>query len=263
MPSSILTPGRTPGRPARWLGVWAHPDDEAYLSAGAMDRTVRAGGRVSLVALTDGEAGFAPDDPRPAPERRRLRRAELGAAMATIGVHDLHLLGAPDGGLPEADPQPLEDALVAVIRTVRPDVVLTFGPDGITGHPDHIVTGRLATRAWHRAGLGELRYAAKTQAWLDGWRDLHDRYGVWMTGEPTGVPAGEVGLVVDLDGDELARKRRVLSAHASQTGPLAQAMGEQTYRDWVRQETFRRPTLSEIASAVRDLRPAGRIGALR
>ena len=72
-------------RPRHLLGVWAHPDDEAYLSAGLMARTVDQGGRVTVVALTDGEAGFPADDRRPTHERARQRRRELLTAMAGSG----------------------------------------------------------------------------------------------------------------------------------------------------------------------------------
>ena len=79
-----MTSNHTPAAPPRsLLGLWAHPDDESYLSAGLMDRVLRAGGRVTVVILTDGEAGFAADDPRPVEERRALRRVFVRRSNAT------------------------------------------------------------------------------------------------------------------------------------------------------------------------------------
>ncbi len=245
-----------PPTPRRLLGVWAHPDDEAYLSAGLMARTVEAGGHVTLLTLTDGEAGFPDDDPRSADERSRHRRRELRSAMATIGVDDVRFLGVADGAL-SSSPGDLEvAAIISVMHEVRPDVVVTFGPDGITGHDDHVANWRLATRAWGACPSGELWYAAKTDAWLDEWRDLHVEFGVWMTEEPTGVRDDEVELVVDLAGEDLDRKRAVLAAHASQTDGLAAAFGEDRYRSWIGQETFRRPTEDELDLFTADSRPA-------
>jgi LmbE family N-acetylglucosaminyl deacetylase len=66
----LLQPATPPRRP---LGIWAHPDDEAYLSAGLMARTTDAGGHVTCVTATMGEHGFAADDPRSPTERARLR----------------------------------------------------------------------------------------------------------------------------------------------------------------------------------------------
>jgi LmbE family N-acetylglucosaminyl deacetylase len=251
--TTLLAPDRTTRYRAwspakRLLGIWSHPDDEAYLAAGLMDETRRAGGRVTLLTVTDGELGFPADDARPPTERRRQRRRELHAAMATIGVHDIRLLGIADGGVSQASERDLIRSFRAVMADVRPDVIVTFGPDGITGHPDHVATSRLATAAWLEHGEGELWYAAKTVAWLDEWRWLHDRFGMWMTEEPTGVVYDDIEVDLVLRANQLRRKRAVLARHASQTAAVAEAMGEAEYRRWIGQETFRRPTETELAA---------------
>ena len=178
--------------PLRLLGVWAHPDDESYLSAGLMAQTAASGGHVTVMTLTDGEQGFPDDDPWPANLRSVERRSELRSAMQTAGVHDIRTLGLPDGQVAEAPAHAVVAQIAAVIADVRPDVVVTFGPDGITGHDDHVANCRLATAAWMQAGMGELWYAAKTEAWLDRWRDRHDAFGIWMTEEPTGVAEEDI-----------------------------------------------------------------------
>lgn len=234
------------GRARRLLGVWAHPDDEAYLSAGLMARTIAAGGEVTIVALSDGEAGFADDDGRPISERARVRRAELVDAMATIGVTDVRFAGLPDGELSRFG-NTMTSMTRDLLRWIEPDVTVTFGPDGMTGHPDHVANSWAVTRAWTEIGQGELWYAAKSQDWLDRWRPTHDEFGVWMAGEPRGVEPLDAVFTADLAGDELDTKRAVLAAHASQTAGLAAALGEPSYREWISQESFRRPTASELA----------------
>lgn len=234
--------------PQRLLGIWAHPDDEAYLAAGLMARTVDNGGEVTLLALTDGEEGFPSDDPRPALDRAKQRRSELRAAMATIGVTDVRFLGIPDGAVAHCDKPSVVDAIYRLIDDVNPDVIVTFGPDGITGHEDHIANSELVTQAWLENRCGELWYAAKTTDWLDSWRDLHDQFGVWMTEEPTGVAGDEIEFIVDMQGAELSRKRAVLAAHESQTAGLSAAFGEDRYRRWISEEAFRFPTETELAS---------------
>ncbi|MGA9278643.1 PIG-L deacetylase family protein [Ilumatobacter sp.] len=239
------SPLHTSVNQTRVLGVWAHPDDEAYLSAGLMARTIVGGGQVTVVAITDGEDGFPADDTRPREQRAAQRRRELRAAMEVIGVQDVRFLGVPDGGVANAPREVLVDRIADIIRDVRPDVIVTFGPDGVTGHPDHVANSARATEAWENAGIGDLWYAAKTDEWLDEWRDLHDEFGVWMTEEPTGVRRDEVEEVVDLVGAELDAKRAVLSEHRSQTDGLSRAFGEERYRRWIRQETFRRPNIND------------------
>lgn len=235
--------------PHRLLGVWSHPDDEAYLAAGLMARHVEAGGSVALVVLTDGEAGFGPNDPRTATERAALRRDEMRSAMAEIGVDDIRFLGYPDGGLSNVPAETLTNHIEAAIRTVQPDVITTFGPDGITGHDDHVATYELTTKAWLRCPIGQLWYAAKTTDWLDDWRDLHDAFDVWMTEEPTGVSSDEIEFVIDLAGSELDRKRSVLARHGSQTNGISNAFGETQYMRWIAEEAFRLPSHLELFNA--------------
>ncbi len=232
--------------PARLLGVWAHPDDEAYLASGLMRRVIAHGGTVTVVAITDGELGFGPDDQRSAAERSAQRRAEMRDAMGVIGVRDIRFLGLPDGGVADQPAGRLSRRIAAVIREIAPDVITTFGPDGVTGHQDHIAAGAATTSAWLGTGTGDLWYAAKTNEWLTRWRREHDELGIWMTQEPTGYEADELTTVVDLDGGELGLKRRVLSGHASQTAAVAAAFGESAYLEWVDQESFRRPTAAEL-----------------
>jgi LmbE family N-acetylglucosaminyl deacetylase len=239
--------------PRRLLGVWAHPDDEAYLSAGLMDQVVASGGSVTIVTMTDGEHGFPDSDPRPVDVRSAQRRGELREAMATIGVRDIRFLGIEDGQLATVPQDLLAARVASVMRHVKPDLVVTFGPDGITGHDDHIANSSIATAAWKMAGTGELWYAAKTESWLSKWRKQHDQFGLWMTEEPTGVPNEMAKHVIDLAGAKLDAKRAVLGAHRSQTQMVVELFGEAAYREWICQETFRAPTAQELLAADKTL----------
>ncbi len=240
-----------PKLPRRLLGVWAHPDDEAYLSADLMARTVEAGGSVTLITLTDGEGGFADDDRRPLPTKAAQRRAELTEAMAEIGVRDIRFLGVADGGVSDHRSSPLVDRIARTMRSVNPDVVATFGPDGITGHPDHVACSLLVTRAWCETRIGELWYATKSNEWLARWQDLHRRLGVIMTddGQATDLGRDDVEFQLDIDGERLTAKRRVLAAHRCQTELVAGFMGEKTYLEWIAEECFRTPTEAELFDA--------------
>ena len=237
--------------PQRLLGVWAHPDDEAYLAADLMARTVESGGSVTLITITDGEGGFPAEDGRTLAAKAAQRRAELTEAMAVIGVRDIRFLGVADGEVSDHRSSPLVDRIARTIRAMTPDVITTFGPDGITGHPDHVACSRLVTRAWSETRIGELWYATKSGEWLDRWDDLHRSLGVIMTddGDTTGLGSADVEFRLEIGGDDLARKRRVLGAHRSQTEMIAGAMGEDNYLEWIAEECFRRPTEAEVFDA--------------
>jgi LmbE family N-acetylglucosaminyl deacetylase len=83
------------------LGVWAHPDDEAFLTGGLMAEAVRNGRRVVLLTATKGELGIQDPDRWPPEKLPEIREAELKASLAFLGVKEHHWLGYPDGGCPQ------------------------------------------------------------------------------------------------------------------------------------------------------------------
>ena len=230
------------------LGVWAHPDDETYLSAGLMLRLARSGARVVCLTATRGEQGG--DGSESTATLAARRTGELAAALGHLGVHESIVLDFPDGGCDGLDAQGVA-AVAAVMADVRPDLVVTFGPDGITGHPDHVAVSRWTTQAWQQQSpTGSLLYATTTPDFVQRHDAMHRRVGVFPPGYPQPSLPGEVLFGVDLDRAELAVKRAALGAHASQTDSLAAHMGETAFTDWWASESFRRPRPIELAARV-------------
>jgi LmbE family N-acetylglucosaminyl deacetylase len=234
--------------PRRLLGVWAHPDDETYLTAGLMARTIEAGGAVTVLTATCGELGLPAGDGRTAGQRATLRRAEMAEAMAVLGVVDVRYLHHPDGGLAGLTPGWLATEIAACIDQVDPDMIVTFDPSGATGHPDHIAACEATTAAWIDTGTAArpLYYTCQTPAWYDEFRTIHDAIGMWMGPEPAGTPERDVSLRVDLSPAEADRTRVALAGHHSQTQPVAELMGEHQYRRWWQSELLRHPSPAEI-----------------
>jgi LmbE family N-acetylglucosaminyl deacetylase len=218
------------------LGVWAHPDDECYLMSGTALLAASAGSHIACVTATAGEAGETSDEERwPRARLAEIRRGELAAGLAVVGIDDHTWLGLPDGGLDQVDPTVAVPILCDIIDRVRPDTVLTFGRDGMTGHPDHIVVGDWAEQAAATV-LGDRCHvlaATKTPAWLDVFADVN--IGL-IESDPPRTPVEELALALHLDGDLLSRKVQALEAQASQTAALIASMGPSTYRDWVAEE---------------------------
>ena len=134
------------------LAVFAHPDDETSAAAGTLTHYAREGVDIHVVTATRGERGaLGTGDLRIA--RRDLpavREAELRTVLALYGAHPPILLGYRDQALSTADFATLTHDVLQVMAAVRPDVVITFGPSGISGHDDHITIHRAATEAFHR-----------------------------------------------------------------------------------------------------------------
>ena len=134
--------------------IFAHPDDETYATGATLARYAAEGVRCSLYCATDGDAGKTSGIPVSSPEELgRLRRAELQAASAILGIGTIVYGGHGDGQLSQADPDRVIAQIVHLLRTERPDVVVTFGPEGApTQHRDHRAISRLATSAFLLAG---------------------------------------------------------------------------------------------------------------
>ncbi len=135
-------------QPMRLLGVFAHPDDEVFCLGGTLAQWAEAGGETMIISATRGEAGQIQD----ARAARRgtlgaVREQELRAACARLGVRRVACLDYGDGRLAEVDAATLAGHVAASIRDFQPDVVVTFGPDGGYGHPDHIAISAATTQA--------------------------------------------------------------------------------------------------------------------
>ncbi len=221
------------------LAVWAHPDDEAFLSAGLMALAAEAGSRVVCVTATRGEHGTS--DPRrwSAVRLAAVRERELAASLTILGVQEHHWLGIEDGRCASVSPIGPVATISRLIREVAADTVVTFGPDGLTGHSDHRAVSRWTTQAWAVSGArGRLLHATSTARFATRFRAVHDRFALFEPGLPTETPEADVVLRVRLQGDLLDRKIVALRAHASQTAALITAMGEDLFREWCAEESF-------------------------
>ncbi|MBA2289514.1 MAG: PIG-L family deacetylase [Chloroflexia bacterium] len=139
-------------RQHRLLGIFAHPDDESRIVGGTLAKYTSEGVVVSLLFATRGEEGSCGDPPLCTPEELpQVREAELRDACSILGIRDLTILAYRDGSLATVDRAELIGHLVAAIRRIRPQVVLTFGPEGRTLHPDHIAIHEAATAAFELA----------------------------------------------------------------------------------------------------------------
>ena len=129
------------------LAVFAHPDDERVIGP-LLSRLAREGRETHLVIATDGAKGVRDFAKIPAgPELAAARTKEALCAASRLGVRKLHILGLPDGGLASFDVLGrLRTGLAAIIDSVKPAAIITFGPEGGTGHPDHRLVGNVTTQ---------------------------------------------------------------------------------------------------------------------
>ena len=145
-----------PERPLSLATILAHPDDETFGVGGTLIRYTDAGVLCHSLSLTRGEAGQSGRAGAPPIAKERLgeiRAAELAESGRRMGLASATAFAYPDGALADAPAEEVIRDIVRWLRSTRPDVVITWGPDGGYGHPDHIAAGELALRAIALAGV--------------------------------------------------------------------------------------------------------------
>ncbi len=237
----------------RLLACFAHPDDEAFPVGGLLARNVAEGRRVRLVTTTLGEEGEIRQEGSATKETLgEIRRVELSCAVRALGLESHTLLDYRDSGMAgwEANDHPRayinapDEAVVArlvrEIREFRPQVVLTFEPGGLYGHPDHIAVSKHTTQAFELASdlaafpdqiAGGLKphtpqrlfYSARPKGFRLEWANRLRGAGIdFPLPSPEqldqGNPRDEIHLELDLS-DQLDTKMACILCHRTQVAP--------------------------------------------
>ena len=248
--SSLWRPIREREAVRSLMVVVAHPGDEAFGFAGAIATAAAAGAYVVVVCVTRGWYDTRVTDAAPAPGGKNrdvkqaaitwrnvdtVREDELRRSVAMLGVRVVRMLDYAEGELAAADFDRLVGRLVEPIRMHRPDVILTFGPEGVTGDADHVVVSQAVTAAYELAGQ-PLAYEDDIEEDQVAWRAAklyHLVVPSELAAEVIGDrnPGGDYGSsatpTVELAlGDLAGLKLAAISRHVTQTG------SDGAFHDW-------------------------------
>ncbi len=220
--------------PGPLLLVFAHPDDESSSVAGTTLKYTQRGISVDLICATRGEKGTRLDVP-PDVDTATAREAGLRVAAGIMGIRDIYLLGYVDGDLEKADAGEVTNRIMDIMRKVQPEVVITFGPDGISGHPDHKAISRATTAAFEMltesgSGPRKLYYVTIPESTLT--EIENEDFDIVKT-----RPDDEVTTTINIAG-YLDTKLRALEAHGSQQDArwLAKMMRQAGKASWAGRE---------------------------
>lgn len=188
-----------------YMLVVAHPDDSEFSSAGTVARLKDAGKRVVLIQVTSGDKGSPERDIDPV-ELAQRREAEQREASRRLGMDEIVFLRCPDGALmPDLE---LREKIVRMIRTHKPDVIITHDPfRPYALHPDHRAVGLATTDAVYPTARDALYFPEHLQDGLEP----HKTAEIWFFGPE------HPDKIVDITGT-FARKMEALRAHESQVG---------------------------------------------
>ena len=216
--------------PRRILAIFAHPDDETSVAGGTIARSVQEGAEVTVVTATRGEWGTLGTGGMTIPreELPAVREAELRAVMQLYGAHPPVFLGYEDAKMAEVHLAPVVQQVAAQMQRVRPDVVITWGPTGMSRHPDHIAVHRAAVKAFHA-------YAASVPACLFYAAlppEVARRFEAELDG-PEATPTVRIDIT-----RYLATKAQALRIYRSQEDAQAIAVVLEQAPSWTNSEYF-------------------------
>lgn len=211
------------------LTIWAHPDDETFMAGGLLATAVDNGQAVVCVTATRGEAGVQDESRWPAEQLPQIRTAEMEHALQTLGVSTHHWLSYADGQCAEADESEAVQLLATLIDQYKPNTIITFPPDGSTGHSDHKMASSWARKA---AQIAECKpsvyFAVQTQEAYDSFLwVLDEKFNMYFaTDNPVFIPEAACDVLVRLSPECMAIKVAALKAHESQFTKFFDELGD-------------------------------------
>lgn len=203
--------------------IFAHPDDEVFSIGGTIARYASEGVRCDLYCATDGDAGRSSGVAvRSREELAARRRAELEEGARILGFETVRFGGFPDGALGVTDPDVLIGEIVGLLRRWRPQIVITFGPEGApNSHRDHRAISRAATAAFFAARIPTL-YPEHLATGLEAHAAERLFYLAWpapLPSAPLPVMSLPITAEVDIRG-YVEVKRESFLVHATQRDHL-------------------------------------------
>lgn len=205
------------------LFVGAHPDDETFCCGGLLAMAVRNGQRVVCVTATHGEQGVQNESRWPAGQVGIIRTQELDAALKVLGVTEHYWLDYHDGECDKAPEDDASQALAGLIERCGVETVITFGPDGLTGHPDHQTMSRWADAAVHISSRQpHVYHIAQPREPYENYLKAADKELnlFFMTSHPPLVDQEDCAIFLQLNHRSIVQKFRALEVMPSQTTDL-------------------------------------------
>lgn len=228
----------------RMLLLLAHPDDETFGPGGTIAKYASEGVDVYLATATKGQAGMVGDPP--VTDREHLgevRAAELLCAAGILGIRKVSFLGFEDGRLVHTPLERIVEKAVEQIRWVRPHVIVGFGPEGVSRHPDHMVMSQVALEAFE-AAADPTRFSRQLGDGIVPWAPFklyqfeiaQEILALWNV-PLSGVPGGKITTFVDTSA-YVEKKVEAFQCHRTQSKDSHRILSREGYREFARRETY-------------------------
>jgi len=228
----------------RILLLLAHPDDETFGPGGTIAKYSAQGADVYLATATKGQAGMVGEPPITDREHLgEVRAAELLRAAGILGIRKVVFLGFMDGRLAETKREEIVGKAVEQIRWIRPHVLIGFGPEGVSRHPDHVTMCEVALEAFDAAG-DPSRFPEQLVDGIAPWAPFklyqyevaQEILAAWDV-PLAGVPREKITTVIDTSA-WVERKVEAFYCHKTQSRDTTRILEREGYREFARLETY-------------------------
>ncbi|HSX45243.1 MAG TPA: PIG-L family deacetylase [Candidatus Saccharimonadales bacterium] len=200
------------------MSVWAHPDDESFTSAGIMATAVKNGQQVVCITATKGEAGVQDESRWPAAKLGEIRAKEMQAALKKIGITDHYWLNYQDGLCNCVQTREAVAKIKDLIEKYQPDSILTFGPDGITGHTDHQTVSKWVDLATEGKDIKVYHTIEEEDHYQKYMIEADKKFDIYFNiDKPPTRKAKDCDIAYDLPERVIDQKYQALKAMPSQT----------------------------------------------
>ncbi len=188
--------------------IVAHPDDEAFFMSGTIAQYAKQGDKIYLLCATKGEEGeqHKNEDVR---EVHEIRKEELIESTKTLGVKQVFFLGFRDGTLSNNLYHKLADSIIEILKKIKPELIITIEPRGISGHIDHITVSMVSSYVFEK-----LLFVKKIMyfCFTDEIRNSFHSYYIYF---PPGYKKEEINHVEDVS-KVWEQKMKAIQCHRSQ-----------------------------------------------
>ncbi|NIS74127.1 MAG: hypothetical protein GTO08_02370 [Deltaproteobacteria bacterium] len=229
----------------RILCILAHPDDETFGPGGTIAKYADLGYEVFLATATKGEAGMLGDPPVATRENvGEVRAAELECAARTLGIKEVFFMGFIDGKLVDTPLQSILERTVYAIRKYRPHVIISFGPTGVSGHPDHVKISEISTLCFRKSAEADFCPQHRENGKLRPWQamklyhfEIPEKFLKMRNIELRGVPLEDITTVIDTAA-YVEKKIEAFSCHRTQIKDINRILSRPNYREFTKKEYY-------------------------
>jgi LmbE family N-acetylglucosaminyl deacetylase len=220
------------------MSIWAHPDDESYSCAGIMAAARANGQAIICVTATKGEAGVQDASRWPPDKLGQIRAEEMAETLKILGVSEHHWLDYPDGGCQNVPDSRAVPRIRELIERYRPDSILTFGSEGMTGHPDHCKISHWTNLAAVDSGAAVYHSVLLPDVY-EHFKEADKQFNIFFNiDQPPLCEADECAIMLRLPDALLIKKYQCLCAMPSQTDAMFRQFGQEIICEMICTESF-------------------------